>query len=163
MEFAQKDIDRFWSHVDKKDDDECWGCDFKSHCNGYSRIRINTQQFLAHRLALFLHTKDLPSFVNRWVLACHTCKQNRKCCNPKHLYWGTYQSNSNDRKRDKTFIPNPVKGIKHGRSKITEKQVLEIRDKYAKEGISQQALGTEYALNQTMISHIILRKNWKHI
>lgn len=55
------------------------------------------------------------------------------------------------------------KGEKNGRAKITETQVREIRARYRAGGISQQKLATEFGLNQTIVSAIVLRKLWKHV
>jgi hypothetical protein len=157
MEFSQKDIDRFWSYIDKKDDDECWDWNGRLDRDGYGgQIKISKKRFRPLRISLFLHTKNLQNFINKKVLACHTC-HNRKCCNPKHLYWGDNFTNARDKNTDGT----DANGEKSVLSKITKKQVLEIREKYAKGGISQQALGAEYGVNQTTISCIVLKKRWK--
>ena len=51
------------------------------------------------------------------------------------------------------------KGINHGRSKLTEKQIIEIRSSNLK-GVE---LGRLYGVDHTTISLIKRRKNWKHI
>ncbi len=61
------------------------------------------------------------------------------------------------------------KGQDNKNSKLTNKQVLEIRSKY-KRGVNQhntgyglQRLANEYNVGQTTISHIIKNDNWTHI
>ncbi len=57
----------------------------------------------------------------------HDC-DNPSCCNPKHLFLGTCQDNVNDmfnKERE-----NKAKGISHGMSKLTEEDVIKIREKY---------------------------------
>ena len=55
------------------------------------------------------------------------------------------------------------KGERAATSKLTEKQVLEIRDRYKNGGITQKQLGIEYGVSDPVISYIINRKTWKHI
>ena len=54
-------------------------------------------------------------------------------------------------------------GELHGRSKLTEKQVLEIRRKYKWNCYTMQMLCDEYKLSMPPIFSIIHRKTWKHI
>jgi hypothetical protein len=62
--------------------------------------------------------------------------------------------------------PNKIrKGEDNNLAKLTEKQVLEIRDKYEKNkkfGYKAQ-LGREYNISMTTICDILNRKTWKHI
>jgi hypothetical protein len=52
-----------------------------------------------------------------------------------------------------------LKGVDHGRAKLTEKQVLKIRAS----GASGVALAAKYGVSTKAISSIRLRKRWKHI
>ncbi len=52
-------------------------------------------------------------------------------------------------------------GEKMGRSKLTEKNVLEIREKYPK--FTKAHLAREYGVGHAMICCIVNRKNWTHI
>ena len=65
------------------------------------------------------------------------------------------------RKRPETL--NPVHGSQHGRSKLTEAMILEIRAKYASGNYTQRTLALEYNCGQQTISLIVTRKNWQHI
>ena len=55
------------------------------------------------------------------------------------------------------------KGEQVGGSKLKEKDVLEIREKYVPRKYSQYKLAKEYGVNVMTISDIILRKTWLHI
>ncbi len=137
-------------------------CDIKTQCwnwtgslihNGYGNIKFNGKTQSVHRIVYEklcgLISKDKP-----FVL--HKC-DNRKCCNPKHLYTGTFQDNANDRiKRN----PNSwLNGEKHGSSKLTERQVLKIRES----NDTQVVLAKRFKVSQMTISNIKNRKRWKHI
>lgn len=58
----------------------------------------------------------------------------------------------------------PKKGSLHHNAKLTEQQVLEIREKYAAGGVSYWKLAMEYDINSTdTIGRIINRQTWTHI
>ncbi len=93
-ELSEKDIARFWSHVDKTPGQgphgECWG--WKAGLNkGYGKFSIKGRTVLANRVALFLCT-GLDPFP---LLACHSCDW-RPCCNGDHLWPGTQDANRKD-------------------------------------------------------------------
>lgn len=54
-------------------------------------------------------------------------------------------------------------GERHGYSKLTAKQVLKIRKRYAKGGVTLKKLGEKYGVTGACIYRIINRINWKHI
>jgi len=54
------------------------------------------------------------------------------------------------------------RGQKHGRSKLTESQVHEVREK-ANKGIFQYVIAQEYGVDRSTIGLIVRRKNWQHI
>lgn len=63
--------------------------------NGYGYLSYGTKgRLYAHRAALELSAGPPPS---ERSYACHTCDV-RLCVNPSHLYWGTVQTNNQDRK-----------------------------------------------------------------
>lgn len=158
MELSENDIVRFWSKVDIKGHDECWN--WKTGCfdEGYGAFHLNRKSVKANRISLILSCCPQPE--NK-LFSLHTCKQNRKCCNPSHLYWGDKQDNSNDMKLDETMIH--YTGEENGSAKLTEIQVLEIREKYIPKHYTLKNLADEYGVTTTNISDIINRKIWKHL
>ena len=54
-------------------------------------------------------------------------------------------------------------GEDHGNNKLTEKQVLEIREKYVPRIYSYHRLGREYGVSFGHIRNIIQRKCWSWI
>lgn len=63
-------------------------------------------------LAFELNT-TIPS--KRNIYLCHACN-NEKCCNPKHLYWGTPKDNMIDQKENAGYYTLPEKIVrKHGK------------------------------------------------
>ena len=57
-----------------------------------------------------------------------------------------------------------INGVDNGQSKLTEKQVLEIREKYIpKTRGLVPSLAEKYGVNESIIYGIVKRKTWKHI
>jgi len=83
------------------------------------------------------------------------------CTNNKieNLKYGTQSENLNDRYGHGTMI----QGEKIYCSKLTAKQVLEIRKKWDQGDIQQKTLAKDYNVVPSTISAIVTRKNWKHI
>jgi hypothetical protein len=81
------------------------------------------------------------------------------CVNPAHLGYGTNADNA----RDMVEAGRQAKGVDHGRAKLTEEQVLEIRRRHAAGGVTQLALGDEFGVTNALISYIVRRKIWSHL
>lgn len=72
----------------------------------------------------------------------------------RHIVLGmSYQSLERIKKED----------IRHTNAKLTKNQVLEIREKYAKNNLSQKELGEYYGISQTAIGRIVRKETYKHI
>lgn len=91
---AKNTLDDFWAKVDVAGEDDCWLWTEAVFSNGYGRFKRNYRSLRAHRVALEAFKGPLP--VGK-PFALHTCNE-RKCVNPKHLYWGDHQDNMRDRR-----------------------------------------------------------------
>ncbi|MFZ3286550.1 MAG: HNH endonuclease [Telluria sp.] len=60
-------------------------------------------------------------------------------------------------------VSKPNKGEAHGRSKLTDANVIAIRERYGAGGISQQSIANEFGVNVTTISFVVRRVSWTHI
>ena len=149
---TEKQINHFWNGMEKTND--CWNWIRHTNKDGYGWTSFNDINVKSSRVALLLTTNqpiDKP-------LALHKCKKNRKCCNPEHLYWGTNIENMQDLVND-----GHLKGILNPSSKLTEKEVLEIRQNYETHNFTYKSLADKYNVNKCTISRIILKQTWKHI
>jgi hypothetical protein len=90
----------------------------------------------------------------------HKC-DNRLCINILHLEPGTLADNCRDRHGRGRTRGGSLPGSKNPGSKLTEAQVLFIRKHHEK--YSQNELAKKFGVCQTRISHIVLRKEWRHI
>lgn len=150
--------ERFWEYVDKNGANGCWEWTGGCTTNGYGRIQSGGKLIASHRVSYELHHPLTKSIDDIELYVLHSC-DNRKCVNPIHLRLGTHQENMTDMK-DKGRGTN---GEKQPNSKLNEKQVLEIREKYTEGNTSYAKLGEEYGVSHSTIRRIITRKTWSHL
>lgn len=162
--------DRFWEKVQKTE--SCWIWTASTHV-GYGWIgRDQDGSVQAHRIAMeWALGRPLTSAET----VCHTC-DNRLCVANSggpdtyvvdgvsylrrgHLFLATIPVNI----RDAAQKGRSVKGERHGSAKLSEEDVTQIRALYAEGVHSQKTLAVRFGIEQTTVSQIILRKNWKHV
>jgi hypothetical protein len=152
--YSQKNQDNFWKKVNKTGKC-CWEWTACLNKEGYGAFWANGKDVSAHRFSFQLHHNRL---IQEGLCIMHIC-DNRKCVNPNHLSEGTLHENNTDRmNKGRSAV-----GEKQGLSKLTEAQVLEIREKYSQGGTTQQKLGEEYGVSQTVIGYIVRYEIWTHI
>ncbi len=132
---------------------DCWECSsHASNSEGYPRIDRDGKQWRMSRYIYTTQHGEIPEGLQ----IRHTC-DNRLCINPMHLLIGTNQDNMDD----KVSRNRQARGETHGKSKLTEQEVLEIRKiGYSK---SKKELGRMYGVSYSVIHNIRRNKTWKHI
>jgi len=146
-------INRIFNRIEVDPVTYCWEYTRGLNSDGYGCIDIHNKTFRVHRIMYEYIYGDIPA--DR-PLILHRC-DNRKCCNPMHLYAGTNRNNMDDmvsRNRSSRSI-----GENNGRSRLTDKKVIEIRESDE----PQAVLAKRFNVNQGTIWHIKARKTWKHI
>ncbi len=135
----------------------CWVWQ-KHKQNGYGYININKVNWRAHRYSYLINKGSLP--INKWIL--HTC-DNRACVNPDHLYAGTAKENYQDmvnRHPERIFYCGKYqKGEAHSRTKLKEKDVIEILNSK----LEAKELVSLYGICLGHLYRIKKRKYWKLI
>jgi hypothetical protein len=126
---------------------------------GYGKMSVNGKLWATHRFAYQLANGPIPEGVH----ICHHC-DNPPCCNPRHLYAGSDQTNADDRKtrgrqRNGMLI---VRGEGHGMSKITDEDVREIR-RLRRSGLTHAAISSRFNIGKAMVSHITNWRCWRHV
>lgn len=149
---------RFWEQVKKGP--TCWnwlGTDFNG-CQKYGYFSIHKKTMAAHRVAWILTHKFIPKGLH----VLHHC-DNRRCCNPKHLWTGTNLDNV----KDKISKHRHGFGETASRAILTKKQVLEIRTaKCCRSGpnkLTDQMLATKYGISRRNIRSVRWGQTWKHL
>ena len=118
---------------------------------GYGQAHMWGKTMNCHRLAYILW-KGWPKEGN---VVRHLCN-NPKCCNPAHLEEGTQIDNI----LDCMMADRHTKGERNGRSKITERQAVEIAFKFYVEDKGMTEIGREYGLTRVAVRYIINGKHW---
>jgi len=147
--------ERFWEKVDKRGEDECWNWIAYIHPSGYGTININRKMYFAHRIVWILTRGPILA----GQLICHHC-DNRICCNPNHLFLGTHQDNANDRDvKGRGKVPDN-RGENHGMARLTESEVIKIRNMYGSGQYTQTELGNIFGIDRRHIGNIVHKRSW---
>lgn len=86
-------VERFWSRVDIRGEDECWEFVGYRDYNGYGKFIYGNEQ-LAHRVSFILSGGKFEN----GPMVLHSC-DNPPCCSPGHLFSGTHKDNMQDMSR----------------------------------------------------------------
>ena len=123
----------------------------KNHRNFF----VGKQFEKAHRLMYRMEIGPIP----KGLLVCYTC-DNPPCVNPEHFFLGTDGDNIRDAIK-KGRLVNP-KGSLHPKSKLTEEDVIEIRENYRPVYGSLARLAKWYHVTDRCIAYAV-NGGWKHI
>ena len=139
----------------------CWNWNGCIQSNGYARITYKRKTMGAHRLSYMAFIGYIPDGND----VCHKC-DNRACVNPAHLFTGTRLDNMKDcaskgRQAKGDMLPDK-RGEKTHLAKLTEKEVLEIRQ-LKEDGIKMKNIAIRFNITKDNIRRIIRRDTWRHI
>jgi len=159
---------RFWTKIDKTPRRTgCWLWRGTFFTDGYGAFAIHGRNTRAHRFSYELHYgRLLPGFS-----VLHRCDV-KPCVNPAHLFPGTQDDNMKDamrKGRKPSGDQHPARrhpeklprGEAHGRAKLTELQVQEIR--HLQGTCSQEHIAKLYGLCRATVSAIHRHRIWKHL
>ena len=141
---------RFLEKIEKTDN--CWN--WLAYLNewGYGVFSENRKTILAHRFSWKFYKGEIP----KGLEVCHRC-DNPKCVNPDHLWLGTHIENVEDTVRKGRNVS--FKGEANGASKLTQKQVNEIRDMSKK--YSSIEIAKIYSITREHVWGIVKYRVWK--
>jgi len=165
---------RFWAKVKANGPDECWPWQGSLNDDGYGNFRLDGKVEKAHRVSWWLAKGRWPK---KSVL--HKC-DSPSCQNPRHLFQGTQQDNVTDCVKKGRLNPSgrlrpgvPKRKVEqrrkgggvgafNGHAKLNATDVLVIRARCAA-GERQVDVGDDYGIDQSAVSNIVRRRNWKHL
>ncbi len=149
-------IERFWDNVAIGNSDSCWPWVKTLNPRGYGQATHKRWPWRAHRLAWFFTHGNIPE----GFLVLHHC-DNRSCCNPKHLYVGTWADNMRDRSvRGRC---NTKKGSARKDAILTESQVAEIKSFSVRPHGFGRIMAKRFGVHEATISAIVCNKNWRQV
>lgn len=115
--------------------------------------------YFVHELVLMVFHGECPAGKE----SCHR-DGNPRNNHPDNLYWGTHQENMDDVKRlGKPRKATSCRGSNHPVSKVTEDQVLQIRELLATSTFTQKAIAATFGVHSNTIRDILRRRTWKHL
>jgi len=167
---------RIESRIDTSGD--CWEWTGFRKNSGYGQCHIKRNTVLAHRAVWMIFNGTIPDN----LLVCHTC-DNPPCCNPKHLFLGTYLDNNRDRdskgrnglkgmKRNNWWMmgelshwhkhPKNTQGENNGKHKLDSASIHVIRFRI-NQGDRISDISAHYHVSDSCIQKIKERRTWAHI
>jgi predicted XRE-type DNA-binding protein len=114
---------------------------------------------------LFIHRLVLEAFVGpcpAGMEACHFPDRDPDNNHLENLRWGTKSDNAKDAMQHGTHSSLRA-GEQNNRSKLTEQQVRQIIYTHRTGIFSQEEIAEQYGISQVAVSHIVLKKSWKHL
>jgi hypothetical protein len=122
--------------------------------NGYGRFRIGSIKVTASRYSYEIYVGTIPEDFD----VLHRC-DNPSCVNPDHLFVGTHDENMQDMINKGRHTQNKRRGEGNAKAKLTEQQVIAIRQ----DTRSQCAIARHYSVGQALIWKIKNRILWRHV
>lgn len=149
--------ERFTQYV--KQGAGCWEWQGYRDPSGYGRLNIRQPNKtyvpkLAHRISWELFRGPLTAEQH----VCHKC-DNPCCVNPEHLFVGDPAANCADKIEKGRMRYGVSRGEKHGRAKLTEAQIREIR---ASPGPSR-IIAEKYGVSGRQVRDIRAGRVWRHV
>lgn len=143
---------RFAKHVYPCPMTGCWLWTGYLIRSGYGQIALVGKKWKvmtpAHRASWLIHNGNIPD--GMWVL--HRCDV-RSCVNPSHLFIGTRKENV----KDMLMKRRQATGERHGRAKLNNESVLEIRSSLE----SSSKLAARYGVSTEAIREVRVNNTWK--
>jgi len=125
---------------------------------GYGDFYHGGCNIKCHRLVYGLYNGPITDGLH----VLHSC-DNPRCCNPAHLHLGTHQDNI----REAVKRGRMANGQRHGRSKLTDENAVNIREvitdiERGKAGRIAKSLATLYNVSVRTIYNVASQTTYKH-
>lgn len=144
-------IEKITSKIKVDTKTSCWNWQGHKKNNGYGQIGYKYKDCYVHRIMWLIVYGFMPT-----ECVLHKC-DNPSCCNPAHLFLGSQQDNIEDMVKK-----HRRKGIKSGKNKLTEADVLSIKKRLAAKE-SCRKIAADFNVTERCISHIKCGNTWTHI
>lgn len=137
----------------------CW--EWQAACaNGYGHYTVNIR---GHRSTMKVHRLMWTAIngpIPAGLFVCHAC-DNKRCCNPAHLWLGTTDDNMRDMvAKGRQAHPQ---GSKQGSAILSESDVARILELYATHTITQADIARMFGVSRVEVTRIVNRQIWVHV
>ena len=154
---------KFWPRVDKEGPTvreglgPCWLWTGSRQPRGYGHFYPKLHVGLyAHRVSWELAFGPIPAGLH----VLHHC-DNPPCVRPEHLFVGTRSDNMKDMLAKGRGGHRGAPGERHPCHKLTDAQVVAIRERWDAGGVLQRTLAAEFGVTRGLIGMIVRRVAWK--
>lgn len=134
----------------------CWEWNGPRDRAGYGKIKYRGLKQMAHRFAYESWVGPIPPGLIVRHRRCH----NPPCINPAHLEIGTQVDNMRDMYEAERN--NNARGEKCGSAKLTEPEVVRIRELRSQGWLFRQ-LAEAFGVSETLVRMVVKRRAWKHV
>lgn len=135
----------------------CWEWNGGLSSKGYGGLWYKGVNYKTHRLAYETWVGPIPEGLH----ILHSC-DNPPCINPEHLRPGTNDENVQDKMNRDRHGYGRMQGSRHGRSKLTEEEVILMRESH-QNGIDAKQLAATYGVSPDHVRLILRRGVWRHV
>jgi hypothetical protein len=141
----------------------CWEWTGTMHSCSYGLLFVSGSNVGAHRVSWELHNGPIQEGLH----VLHKC-DNRKCCNPEHLFLGT----NSDNIKDRTDKGRQAKGAALPQTRLSCESVSAIREMYKRHPTGRGSgkssgvmkfLAEWFRVSEATISEAARGKKWRHI
>lgn len=141
------------------DKSECVQAEGRLDKDGYGKRKVAGRTYRAHRLA-YCEANGIQIEEIDGLCVMHEC-DNPSCVNPKHLSVGSNLENV----RDMVSKDRQSRGEDCGNAKLTEEEVLSIRQEYQRYSRDRCAkvFAERYGVSRRAIAAIVCGKTWVHL
>lgn len=153
-------LDRFMEKVELIPFHSCWEWTGQlSKSKGYAMIwdRKLGRTTVASRVSYQLFNGEIPD----GLLVCHTC-DNRSCVNPKHLWLGTYQNNTDDMIA-KGRVATGLQQVGNRILSLEDVYSIRAEHKAGVVGFGYKAIAKRRGISAGAVRAILTKKTWWYV
>jgi len=144
---------RFENKFIKSSKNECWNWLASKNKEGYGQFSLDGKMIRAHRISYEIYKDKIPEN----MCVCHHC-DNPSCVNPDHLFIGTDLDNNRDMMMKGRA--NKSSGESNGQSKLTWRNVKEIRRLNKSNKLSQEEIAKKFGISRPAVQKIVYNLVW---
>lgn len=148
--------ERVCDYIEIKSPKECWIWLGARCSDGYGSLALRGKSISAHRFIYIVVFGSIPDGAH----VLHKC-DNPSCVNPFHLFIGSHKENMID--RDSKGRCKDNRGMKNGRSKLSNDDIEMIRFLSTGKFGEKEMLARQFGVSGVLIGKIIRKELWAHL